>query len=280
MDKILILLYHRVLPKEDNLSKISPEEKVFSVKEKEFSKQLEYLNSNGWKTLNLNQLLEYLQGKTSFPDKTLIITFDDGNQTDYTVAFPLLEKFGFKATFFLTTDFIDKSGHLQKSQILKMSQEGMEFGSHGKTHKFLSTLKENELKSELLDSKKLLEEIIGKEINLLSLPGGYHSTTVKRIAQELGFKGICTSKFGWNENKTDPFELKRVSLRSGDSLSDFVSLINQDKKLFLKIKLKGELLGMLKAILGANNYFKLWKVYQNFFKKSDLFSLTNRIIFL
>ncbi len=265
MDKILILLYHRVLPKEDNLSKISPEEKVFSVKEKEFSKQLEYLHSNGWKTLNLNQLLEYLQGKTSFPDKTLIITFDDGNQTDYTIAFPLLEKFGFKATFFLTTDFIDKSGHLQKSQILKMSQEGMEFGSHGKTHKFLSTLNDDELKSELLDSKKMLEEIIGREINLLSLPGGYHSVNVKRITKKLDFKGICTSKFGWNENKTDPFELKRVSLRSGNSLSDFVSLINQDKKLFLKRRFKGKLLDMLKTILGANNYFKLWKIYQKFF---------------
>lgn len=265
MDKILILLYHRILPEEDDLSKVSTEERVFSVKEKEFSKQLEYLYSNGWKTLNLSQLLEYLQAKTPFPDKSLVISFDDGNQTDYTVAFPLLEKFGFKATFFLTSDFIEKSGHLQKSQILKMSQEGMEFGSHGKTHKFLSTLKEEELRQELLGSKKFLEEIIGKEINLLSLPGGYHSTTVKRITKELGFKGVCTSKFGWNENKTDTFELKRVSLRSGNSLSDFVSLINQDKKLFLKIKLKGELLGMLKAILGANNYFKLWKVYQRFF---------------
>jgi len=267
LDKILILLYHRVLPKEDNLSKISPEEKVFSAKEKEFAKQLEYLYKNGWKTLYLSQLLEHMQNKASFPDKSLVLSFDDGNQTDYTIAFSLLKKFGFKATFFLTTDFIDKSGHLQKSQILKMSQEGMEFGSHGKTHRFLSTLKEEELRQELLDSKKFLEEIIGKEINLLSLPGGYHSTTVKRIAQELGFKGICTSKFGWNENKTDPFELKRVSLRSGDSFSYFISLVNIDKKLYLKKKLKDRFLGILKTLLGANNYFKLWKVYQKIFLK-------------
>jgi len=269
LDKILILLYHLILPEEDDLSKISPEEIVFSVREKEFAKQLEYLYSKGWKTINLSQLLEYLQAKTPFPDKSQILSFDDGNQTDYTVAFPLLEKFGFKATFFLTSDFIDKPGHLQKSQILEMSQAGMEFGSHGKTHKFLSTLNDDELKSELLDSKKMLEEIIGKEINLLSLPGGYHSANVKRITKELGFKGICTSEFGWNENKIDPFKLRRVSLRSIDSFVDFVSLINQDKKLFLKMKLKGKLLGRLKAILGANNYFKLWKVYQRIFKKTD-----------
>lgn len=267
MDKILILLYHRILPEEDDLSMVSPEERVFSVKEKEFAKQLDYLYSNGWKTLNLSQLLEYLQAKTPFPDKSQILSFDDGNQTDYTVAFPLLEKFGFKATFFLTSDFIDKPGHLQKSQILEMSQAGMEFGSHGKTHKFLSTLNDDELKSELLDSKKMLEEIIGKEINLLSLPGGYHRANVKRITKELGFKGICTSEFGWNENKIDPFKLRRVSLRTDDSFSYFISLVNMDKKLYLKKKLKDRLLGILKTFLGANNYFKLWKVYKRFFLK-------------
>ncbi|MDP2960914.1 MAG: hypothetical protein Q8N71_05765, partial [candidate division Zixibacteria bacterium] len=103
--------------------------------------------------------------------------------------------------------------------------------------------------------------------NLLSLPGGYHSANVKRITKKLGFKGICTSKFGWNENKTDPFELKRVSLRAGDSFSYFISLVNIDKKLYLKKKLKDRFLGILKTLLGANNYFKLWKVYQKIFLK-------------
>ena len=265
MDKILILLYHRILPEEDDLSKVSPEERVFSVREKEFAKQLEYLYSNGWKTLNLSQLLEYLQAETPFPDKSLVISFDDGNQTDYSTVFPRLKKFGFKATFFITSDFIDKPGYLQRSQMLKMSQEGMEFGSHGKTHKFLSTLNDDKLKSELLDSKKMLEEIIGKEINLLSLPGGYFSSKVKTIAKEAGYRGICTSEFGWNENMADPFKLKRVSLRSDEFFPDFVSLANIDKRLYAKKKLKYKLLGVLKTILGANNYFKFWKVYQRFF---------------
>lgn len=262
MNKILILLYHRLLSGEENLLKINSEDRVYLLKEEEFTKQLEYLRSEEWNTISVEQLLESLKNITSLPEKSLLISFDDGNQTDYTIAFPLLEKFGFKATFFLTSDFIDKPGHLSKSQIQKMSQEGMEFGTHGKTHQFLSTLNENELKLELLESKKVLEDITDKRIDLLSLPGGYHSSKVKEITQELGYKGICTSKFGLNENNTDPFELKRISLRFDDPPSQFISIVNQDKKLYLKKKLRDNSLSFLKAILGPDNYFKLWKFYQ------------------
>ena len=114
----------------------------------------------------------------------------------------------------------------------------------------------------------MLEEIIGKEANLLSLPGGYHSSKVKKTAEELRFKGICTSEFGWNENKTDSFKLKRVSLRYGDPLPYFISLVNLDKKLYFKKRLRGSILGIPKTILGPDNYFKLWKVCQKFFPKS------------
>jgi len=262
LNKILILLYHRLLSREENLSTINLEDRVYLLKEEEFSKHLEYLYFEKWITISVEQLLESFEKRTPLPEKSLIISFDDGNQTDYIIAFPLLEKFGFKATFFLTSDFIGRPGHLTKPQIQKMSQEGMEFGTHGKTHKFLSTLNENELKLELLESKKSLEEITGKKIEALSLPGGYHSSKVKRMVQELGYKGICTSKFGLNEYNADPFELKRISLRFDDPFSQFVSIINQDKKLYLKRKLRDNLLSFLKTILGPNNYFKLWNFYQ------------------
>lgn len=267
MNKILILLYHRFLSKEESLSTINSEDRVYLLKEEEFAKQLEYLHSNKWSTITVSQLLESLEKRTPLPEKSLIISFDDGNQTDYTIAFPLLEKLGFKGTFFLTSDFVDKPGHLNKSQILKMSQAGMEFGTHGKTHKFLSTLDENELNLELSESKKMLEQITGKKIEVLSLPGGYHSSEVKRMAQELGYRGICTSKFGLNENNNDAFELKRISLRFSDHFSQFVSIVNQDKKLYLKKKLRENFLSFFKRILGPNNYFKLWNFYQKISKK-------------
>jgi peptidoglycan/xylan/chitin deacetylase (PgdA/CDA1 family) len=268
LDRILILLYHRISYREDDLSKFDAEDRVYLFKEEEFARQLEYLNSQGYATIYLSQLLEYLQNKISLPKKSLIISFDDGNQSDYVLAFPLLKRYGFKATFFLTTDFIDKPDHLRKSQIEEMSKNGMEFGSHGKTHKFLSTFKEEELRSELGESKKVLEEIIGKEVNLLSLPGGYHSSKVKKTAEELGFKGICTSEFGWNENKTDSFKLKRVSLRYGDPLPYFISLVNLDKKLYFRKRLRGSILGIAKTVLGPDNYFKLWKACQRFSPKT------------
>jgi peptidoglycan/xylan/chitin deacetylase (PgdA/CDA1 family) len=267
LSKILILLYHRLLSGEEDLSKVNAEDRVYLLREEEFARQLEYLHSDKWSIITVSLLLESLQNKIPLPEKSLIISFDDGNQTDHTIAFPLLEKLGFKATFFITSDFIEKPGHLTKSQILKMSREGMEFGTHGKTHKFLPTLNEDELKLELLESKRLLEEITGQKIELLSLPGGYNSSKVKNIAQELGYKGICTSKFGLNENNSNAFELKRISLRFDDPFSQFVSIVNQDKNFYLKKKLRDNFLSFLKTILGPNNYLKLWNFYQSIFSK-------------
>lgn len=262
MNKILILLYHRLLSREENLSKINSEDRVYLLKEEEFIKQLAYLHSEEWNTISVEQLLESLKTKASLPEKSLIISFDDGNQTDYTIAFPLLKKFGFKGTFFLTSDFIEKTGHLSKSQILQMSEEEMEFGSHGKTHRFLSSLDEKELKKELEESKTVLGGLIRRKINLLSLPGGYHSSEIRKIARETGFKGICTSRFDWNTNAADPFELRRISLRYSDTLSYFISLINLNAQVYFKKRLKWSLLNLLKAVMGPYDYFKLWDFYQ------------------
>jgi peptidoglycan/xylan/chitin deacetylase (PgdA/CDA1 family) len=258
----LILLYHRLLSKYENLSTIKLEDRVYLLAEEEFARQLEYLRSEEWNTISVQQLLEFLKNKIPLPEKSLIMSFDDGNQTDFTIAFPLLEKLGFRATFFVTSDFIDKSGHLSKSQIVRMSQAGMEFGSHGKTHRFLSTLNEKELKTELQESKTVLEDLISKEVGLLSLPGGYYSFKIREVARDADFKGICTSRFDWNTDATDPFELRRISLGYSDSLSNFISLIKLNARVYFKKRFKWNLLNLLKAVMGPNDYFKLWHFYQ------------------
>ena len=268
MNRILILLYHRILSREETLSSFKAEDRVYPLKVEEFTKQLEYLYYNKWSTLSVSQLVDHLQDKTSIPEKSVIISFDDGNQSDYTVAFPLLKRYNFKAAFFLTTDFIEKPGFLKTSQILEMSKEGMEFGTHGKSHKFLPSLEEKELKMELRDSKRELEELLEKEIKILSLPGGYNNSMIKKVAMAVGYQGICSSEFWWNDNKTDPLELKRGSLRYGDSLTYFISLVNMDKMLYFKKKLKDKSLNLLKTFLGPDKYFKFWNLYQKIIQKS------------
>jgi peptidoglycan/xylan/chitin deacetylase (PgdA/CDA1 family) len=260
--KIPVLLYHRILSKEENLSTYAPRDQVFLLREEELERQWGYLYSNGWRTISGNQLVDCLKVGSLLPEQTLVISFDDGYQTDYTLVFPLLKRLGFKATFFLTTDFIGKSGYLSKSQIVEMDGDGMVFGSHGKTHRFLSTLKERELKYELQKSKAVLEDLICRKVDLLSLPGGYHSSEVKRIALETGYKGIFTSRFDWNTKEADPFDLRRVSLKYADSLTRFISLIKLDARVYLKMRVKWRLLNLLKTVMGPNYYFQLWDCYQ------------------
>ena len=95
----------------------------------------------------------------------------------------------------------------------------MIIGSHGVTHAFLHRLKEEDVLHELNDSKKVLEDITGKEIKSFSVPRGVYNKTVLRIALEVGYERVFTSDIGLNKGL--PFLMKRIALNRNTSLQQF-----------------------------------------------------------
>lgn len=178
------LLFHSVLPiPKTNMSHYS------TIRFKEF---LLCLKKNDYRTLSLSQAT--LQNHTN--EKACLITFDDGMECVYTQVLPLLREFNFNSTIFCIAgftgqtsswDIFDGQKHMSKQQIRELSDSGHEIGSHTLTHANLPFLNDNDLERELKDSKKILEDITGKEIRTISFPYGSFNEHVWGKARESGY---------------------------------------------------------------------------------------------
>jgi peptidoglycan/xylan/chitin deacetylase (PgdA/CDA1 family) len=180
------LLFHSILPGSilPNLSCLS---KV------QFSKTMHHLKSAEFNPITTNNSVCH----TTQPEtKRILITFDDGFQSVFDHALPVLEEVNFKASIFCVTDYIGKSStwdvygnsnHLDKNSILRLSELGHEIGSHTCTHANLPYLSEKDLTKELYDSKARLQDITGRAVTSLSFPFGSWNKRVWGKAREVGY---------------------------------------------------------------------------------------------
>ena len=118
------------------------------------------------------------------PIKAAIITFDDGMLTQYNYAKPILDKYNFKATFYIICNSVDKENRMNWNNIQILEEEGHEIGSHSMNHKRLSKLSEEEMKYEIIQSKRCLQEN-GFNVTSFSFPyndGDNNKNILKIIA--------------------------------------------------------------------------------------------------
>ncbi len=149
--KVPILAYHYISPNPPPTPPAIPEYPSYFLTPDRFSAELDAIQALGYTTIGLEDLLNYRNdpGQYPLPEKPVIITFDDGEQGVYRYAYPALNSRGMKATFFVITDYIrdsdadrcttDNWDHLASCQliwpeVLEMYQNGMEIGSHTKSH--------------------------------------------------------------------------------------------------------------------------------------------------
>jgi len=161
------------------------------------------------------------------PEKPLIITFDDGYADNYYNAFPLLKKYGFKATFFIITDFIDqrRPDFMTWKQIEEMAQAGMEIGAHGRDHSDLKGRPLDYLVWQILGSRQTLEAH-GIEPRFFSYPFGHYDDEVIKVLHSAHFWGAVTVHPGTLQTYEDVFRLKRIRVNGRESLSLLVAKVN------------------------------------------------------
>lgn len=211
---IPILTYHSI---DESGSVISLESKVFR-------KQMNFLSENGFNVISLKTFEKKLSENEKILSKTIVLTFDDGFENFYTTAFPILNDYNFSATVFLITDYCGKinnwSGNspLLKSnklmnwrEIKELSDKNIEFASHTKTHPDLTRLSNAEIKRELLESKQIIEERLGKEVIGLAYPYGKFNIEVRNIAQNY-FKQAFSTNLGKASLGDDLFALRRLDV--------------------------------------------------------------------
>ena len=187
--------------------------------------------------------------------KLEVLTFDDGHESNFALALPILQEYGFKAEFFITTGWIGTPYFMNQLQIKELHQARMGIGSHGVTHRFLSDLPEAEIRDEFCDSKKVLEACIVAPVISMSYPGGRMNQLTQRIAQACGFRYICSSVPQLHQQTSGDTRIDRFAVTADLTLDSFAALV-QGQGLGA-LRFRHALLAATKALLGNNLYTRL-----------------------
>ena len=202
--KVLILNYHKI----DNTF-IS-----LAIRPDDFDTQMKYFSENGYHTISPDELYDSLAGTGELPDNPVMITFDDGYEDNYVNAYPILKKYGFKATIFVVTSFLDKNkkGYMSWDQAREMDANGISIQSHTVDHKSMTDLTDDQLRMELVDSKKKAEKELGHPVNYMAYPTGTYNLHIAQMVKEAGYKAAFTIKYGNVDKASNIYALERVPI--------------------------------------------------------------------
>lgn len=233
-DRVPALLYHRFLPKDKvERGELIDPERVYVSYDTAFAEQMAYLNREGYTTISMDDFLAFRDGERTLPPKPVILTCDDGFMSNYLYAFPILKKYGMKATIFVTPDaesdnfkkYASLDSPLTHEQLREMSDYGISIESHGMTHRYLTELEPEVVRWELEESKRALERILRKPVRFLAIPSGAYNRTVRQLAKEAGYKSVFCMLKGSNNARSNRYALRRVVVARDFTLEDFQRIL-------------------------------------------------------
>ncbi len=231
---IPILMYHSVSDSDDYRELPSACRPIgYRTGVEVFEDHLSILKRDGWTTISLEELIS----RQEIPEKSVVITFDDGYADNHHTVLPRLQGYGFSAIFFISVSYLGKPGMMGVEEVNELLRSGMEIGSHGMGHELLSGRDESELDQELKESKRRLSEQFSIATDFFSLPRGYLPPPLPRLARNAGYRGLCTSSPGFNTERTDPFALRRFPVRSNWGREELEAILAGKGKLYKRLLL-------------------------------------------
>jgi peptidoglycan/xylan/chitin deacetylase (PgdA/CDA1 family) len=196
------------------------------VSPEEFEKQIKYLVDEGFTFLFAREVEQAVREGTELPMNAVAITLDDGYLDNFQEAYPILKKYGAKATIFMTTVNLTRSERLNAEQLVEMRKDQVRYGSHTVHHYDLTALDPAILDFELVESKRVLEEILDEEIDSLAYPAGSYDQTVVVHAYKAGYRAGWKKGGGMVTPDEDLMLLPRVRVSGRHGMSDFERKIN------------------------------------------------------
>lgn len=262
-NKIPILIYHHLTPdsKQWNYSTISPEK---------FKKEMLYLKSLGYTTINFKDYIEYKENGKKLPDNPIIITLDDGYYSNYEYAYPILKELKMKATISVIGWAVGReynkdnatpiSRHFTWEQAKEMYDSGLidiqnhSYDLHESNNIIIGTDKfpnetqlqyEKRFKEDTLKAKQLIETKVGNKVIVYTYPYGTYNETAEKILKELGFKVSLTTENGLSDFNNGLYLLKRINMpniKSQALINDILQMQNENIKLPFNIYAKVQLI--------------------------------------
>ncbi len=225
-DKVVILMYHSI-GRNNVFSTVSPEN---------FERQMNFLKKGNYNVMGFSKLAALLEQKKEIPNKTVVLTFDDGYSDNFIFAWPVLKRCNFPATIFLTTGLmggvkIKKTGEQMRMldwlQIDKMFKSGLiDFQPHTISHPRLTEITPEEATGEILNSQKAVDEQLANQPRFFAYPYGDYNQTIIDILKNSGFRAAVTVKKGIVRNNSPLLELRRKSINQKTNIGQFKAKIN------------------------------------------------------
>ncbi len=227
-----ILMYHHIsdVPTHNAL------DASLTVTSSLFNQQLDHLKAQGYSTITFNQLFDALYYNGPLPSKPILLTFDDGYDDAYTVAYPALVKHGFSGMFYIITGKVGWQGQMTWPQLSRMLANGMQMGSHTVHHVDMGQVYTNspeQAQQELQVSRATMQQRLGVVIQQFCYPSGepfrhgslYLRQMIVGLLASDGYVGATTDPgmTGIEQSSQSPFALLRLRIDGRDGLDSFVA---------------------------------------------------------
>lgn len=196
-----------------------------------FEAQIKAMVDAGYYFLTPEEAYKALTENALPAKKVVWLTFDDGNEDFYTIAYPILKKYKAKATNNVITGFVKKgnAGNLTVKQMKEMMAHGMSFQSHTVNHPDLSATDKATQKAELTDSIDFLEDKLNTKVNTIAYPSGRYNQTTLDLAKKTYKLGLTTNE-GLASAKDGLLSLNRVRILPTTTSKGLLSEIATDNK--------------------------------------------------
>jgi peptidoglycan/xylan/chitin deacetylase (PgdA/CDA1 family) len=220
--QVVVLCYHRLEGKAGG---------ALSIEADLFKKHMQEIKDRGLAVISMQDFLAWRRGEKGIPAKSVLITIDDGYLSGYEVGFPVLKQYGYSATYFVYTNYLNSGGKsMTWEQLAELRDAGMEIGCHTLTHPYLTRKPKPPadydawLKNEIETSKQIIEEKLGIKVATFAYPYGLHNEKVNAACKAAGYEAAFTT-YGQRLGMTTPaltlgrFDVTTKDLQGHDSFS-------------------------------------------------------------
>lgn len=225
---IKVLMYHMIVEDEEHSGF-----HWTNVSKEQFRKHLVLLDKWGFTPITFRDYILFTKGQLQLPRKPVILTFDDGYEEVYTIAFNMLKDMGWNAVVFVIGDqkikmdlWNNGAGSknpnlLNPKQIKEMHSAGFEIGSHTMSHLYLPNESQRNAWYEIAKSKEELETLLGSEVLSFCYPYGAVNEQLKQMVKEVGYKIGCGVYTGPPRFGQDIFDVRRITIPHGTDTFKF-----------------------------------------------------------
>jgi peptidoglycan/xylan/chitin deacetylase (PgdA/CDA1 family) len=197
------------------------------VEPREFAEQMRALKDAGWHAVTPDQVRAYWrEGVALPPGKPIVLTFDNGYQSQYTQAFPVLRRLGWVAEENVQlTGLPPSQGGIGQAQLRALVAAGWELDTQGFSHADLITLDARRLHDEVAVSRKVLQNRFHVPVNWFCYPSGHYDARVIAEVKAAGYVGSTTVVPGWAHKHEDLYRMHRLRVLGGTSGVQLLSLL-------------------------------------------------------